>query len=139
MCVCNLQQSLEMASSEGPYYIGVDVGTSSVRAALISSSGMLINIATNPIKIYEPQLTYYEQSSEDIWLATCKVVRVCTISIYLHLSYCGICICSVCIIYVTPRIGMKLNPLFIILINICIVGQINVFLIHEVSHSPKIN
>ena len=60
----------------GPFFIGVDVGTRGVRAALVSANGKLISKATNPIKVYEPQTDYYEQSSDDIWLATCKVVRV---------------------------------------------------------------
>ena len=63
-------------SSDETYYIGVDVGTNSVRAALVSSTGKLVSTATNPIKVYEPQAEYYEQSSDNIWLAVCKVIRV---------------------------------------------------------------
>jgi len=65
-----------MASVIGPYFIGVDVGTSSVRAALVTSTGHLVCSASAAITIWEPEPTFYEQSSADIWQACCTVVRV---------------------------------------------------------------
>jgi len=62
-------------TSSSPYYVGVDVGTSSVRAALVDSAGKVISTSTHPIKIYEPQPDFYEQSSENIWMACCKTIR----------------------------------------------------------------
>ena len=59
------------------YYIGVDVGSGSARAALVSKSGHVIKQASKPIQIWEPQPDFYEQSSEDIWSACCTVVKVC--------------------------------------------------------------
>lgn len=58
------------------YYIGVDVGTSSARAALVSGSGHMITNATHSIHIFEPEEGFYEQSSDNIWHACCKVVQV---------------------------------------------------------------
>ncbi len=58
------------------YYIGVDVGTASVRAGLVDSRGTLVTTATQPIKIVEPQPDFYEQSTEDIWQSCCSVVKV---------------------------------------------------------------
>lgn len=58
------------------YYIGVDVGTSSVRAGLFRSNGTLIITKSHHIKINEPEPELYEQSSDDIWQATCTVVKV---------------------------------------------------------------
>ena len=58
------------------YYIGVDVGTASVRAGLVNSHGTLVTTATQPIKIMEPQPDFYEQSTEDIWQACCTAVKV---------------------------------------------------------------
>lgn len=59
------------------YFIGVDVGTGSVRAALVNKNGKIIKISTSPIKIWNPKPDYYEQSSDDIWTNVCKIVKVC--------------------------------------------------------------
>ena len=58
------------------YYIGVDVGTSGVRAALVSAGGDIISTASQIIQVLEPQPDFFEQSSDDIWAACCKVVKV---------------------------------------------------------------
>jgi len=60
------------------YYIGVDVGTSSVRAALVTTSGKLLCSATQSITIWESEADCYEQSSDEIWQACCTVIRVST-------------------------------------------------------------
>lgn len=57
----------------GCYYVGVDVGTGSVRAALVDQRGVLLAFAEQPIKKWEPQFNHHEQSSEDIW-AACSIV-----------------------------------------------------------------
>uniref|UniRef100_H3CQZ9 FGGY carbohydrate kinase domain-containing protein n=1 Tax=Tetraodon nigroviridis TaxID=99883 RepID=H3CQZ9_TETNG len=57
------------------YYVGVDVGTASVRAALVSSSGLLENVAQEPISIWEPHTDHYVQSSTQIWDKCCTVVK----------------------------------------------------------------
>lgn len=58
------------------YYVGVDVGTASVRAALVSSSGLLKSLAQEPISIWEPHTDHYVQSSTQIWEKCCTVVQV---------------------------------------------------------------
>uniref|UniRef100_A0A8D8YBZ2 FGGY carbohydrate kinase domain-containing protein n=1 Tax=Cacopsylla melanoneura TaxID=428564 RepID=A0A8D8YBZ2_9HEMI len=57
------------------YLLSVDVGTSSVRAALVSARGKVGPIAVSPIQVWSPQPHFYQQSSEDIWQSVCKVVR----------------------------------------------------------------
>uniref|UniRef100_A0A8C6FLC5 FGGY carbohydrate kinase domain-containing protein n=1 Tax=Moschus moschiferus TaxID=68415 RepID=A0A8C6FLC5_MOSMO len=61
------------------YYVGVDVGTGSVRAALVDQRGTLLAFADQPINQWGPQFNHHEQSSEDIWAACCvaskKVVQ----------------------------------------------------------------
>lgn len=57
------------------YYVGVDVGTGSVRAALVDQSGILLAFAEQPIQQWEPQFNHHEQSSEDIWAACCVVTK----------------------------------------------------------------
>lgn len=60
----------------GHYYVGIDVGTGSVRAALVDQRGVLLAFAEQPIKKWEPQFNHHEQSSEDIWAACCLVTKV---------------------------------------------------------------
>ncbi|KAM7046421.1 FGGY carbohydrate kinase domain-containing protein isoform 2-T3 [Acridotheres tristis] len=57
------------------YYVGVDVGSASVRAALVDAFGTVVAHAERPIQIWEPQPDHYEQSSADIWAACCSVTK----------------------------------------------------------------
>lgn len=57
------------------YFVGVDVGTGSARAALVSSKGKIIKLATCPLEIFHPAPNFYEQSSDNIWSAVCHVVK----------------------------------------------------------------
>lgn len=63
-------------SSSSNYYIGVDVGTSSVRAALVDGTGRIAEINVQTITIWSPTDDLYQQSSEDIWQACCRAVKV---------------------------------------------------------------
>ena len=56
-------------------YIGIDVGTGSVRAALVSDIGKILHTSVLPIKIHNPQQDFYEQSSTNIWGAVCHTVK----------------------------------------------------------------
>ncbi|ESO94473.1 hypothetical protein LOTGIDRAFT_206429 [Lottia gigantea] len=57
------------------YYIGVDVGSGSVRAAVISELGAIVSTATKELKIFQPQPDFFEQSSDDIWEAVVFSVK----------------------------------------------------------------
>lgn len=58
------------------YVIGIDVGTGSARAGLFDLSGQLICSAKQDIQIYSYESsTRYEQSSQNIWEAVCKVTQ----------------------------------------------------------------
>lgn len=57
------------------YFVGIDVGTGSVRAALITHEGKTINIANHPTDTYNPRQEFYEQSSNNIWDSVCRVVK----------------------------------------------------------------
>lgn len=57
------------------YYIGVDVGSESVRSALFDSHGHLISESKQTIQIWSPRAGYYEQSSDDIWSGVVKTVK----------------------------------------------------------------
>ncbi len=56
-------------------FIGIDVGSASVRAGIFSQSGERLAFSVRPIKQFHPRLNYVEQSSSDIWQATCAAVR----------------------------------------------------------------
>lgn len=60
------------------YFVGVDVGTSSARAALVTSDGKVLKQAVQNIRIWNPEHEHFEQSSDDIWNAVCQCVKVCT-------------------------------------------------------------
>ncbi|XP_023220769.1 FGGY carbohydrate kinase domain-containing protein-like [Centruroides sculpturatus] len=57
------------------YFIGIDVGTQSVRAGLVNENGVMINSASKPIKTWNPLPDHYEQSSDEIWSSCCDVVK----------------------------------------------------------------
>uniref|UniRef100_A0A3Q2QQN7 FGGY carbohydrate kinase domain containing n=1 Tax=Fundulus heteroclitus TaxID=8078 RepID=A0A3Q2QQN7_FUNHE len=57
------------------FYVGVDVGTASVRAALVTRDGLLKATAEKAISIWKPQPEHYVQSSTEIWQKCCTVVK----------------------------------------------------------------
>lgn len=58
------------------YFVGVDVGTGSVRAALVDSIGHVYKTHVKEIKTWNPKTDHYEQSSDDIWSSICECVQV---------------------------------------------------------------
>ncbi|XP_042231555.1 FGGY carbohydrate kinase domain-containing protein-like isoform X2 [Homarus americanus] len=63
------------------YYVGVDVGTSSVRAALVQQHGAILKIHTVPITVNNSNPDFYEQDSGEIWQAVCQSVKDVTCDI----------------------------------------------------------
>lgn len=60
----------------GVYFVGVDVGTGSARAALVDAHGRVQHMHVKTIETWNPLVDHYEQSSDDIWSAVCECVRV---------------------------------------------------------------
>lgn len=58
------------------YYIGIDVGTSSVRAALVDEKGVIAHTAEKNITVHNPRPLFHEQSSNEIWSCCCYVIKV---------------------------------------------------------------
>ena len=56
-------------------YLGIDVGTGSVRAGLFDGQGTGHGTASVDIKMWREQVDFVEQSSEDIWMAAGQAVR----------------------------------------------------------------
>ncbi|KAI8589019.1 putative carbohydrate kinase [Geranomyces variabilis] len=62
-------------SSVSSYYLGVDVGTSSARAAIVDAHGRILAAHVSPLDTNTPQPDYFEQSSQNIWQACCSAVQ----------------------------------------------------------------
>jgi FGGY-family pentulose kinase len=60
--------------TEPRYYLGIDVGTGSVRAAIFDADGTRAGMGVAPIQIFRPEEDFVEQSSDDIWAACGKAV-----------------------------------------------------------------
>ncbi|HTQ03327.1 MAG TPA: FGGY-family carbohydrate kinase [Polyangiaceae bacterium] len=56
-------------------YLGVDVGTGSVRAAVFDAAGQKAGQSVAEIRIWRPREDFAEQSSEDIWRAAGEAIR----------------------------------------------------------------
>lgn len=59
----------------GKYFLGVDVGSASVRAGLYSFSGERLGFATRPISQFHGKDGHVEQSSAEIWAHACEAIR----------------------------------------------------------------
>ena len=57
------------------FYIGVDVGTGSVRAALVTCDGHVTRVEVRDISRVSPSPGQYVQSSQEIWTAVCSCVQ----------------------------------------------------------------
>lgn len=61
-------------------FIGVDVGTGSVRVGAFDRLGGMRGQGQQAIRSWRPRPDFVEQSSEDIWRATAKAMRECLAS-----------------------------------------------------------
>lgn len=57
------------------HYLGIDVGTGSVRAAIFDHCGTRLGMGVHPITLHRPEADFVEQSSDEIWQAACKATR----------------------------------------------------------------
>ena len=57
------------------YYLGIDVGSASVRTGVYNAEGNRLAFATRPIKQFRPKPEFVEQSSTDIWDQICEATR----------------------------------------------------------------
>ncbi|HPT84214.1 MAG TPA: FGGY family carbohydrate kinase, partial [Limnochordia bacterium] len=57
------------------YLIGLDVGTSAVKALLLGSEGAVVGSHTVEYPLYSPQPGWSEQNPEDMWRASAEAVR----------------------------------------------------------------
>jgi ribulose kinase len=61
------------------YYVGVDVGTGSVRASILSKDGTVVASATRETKTWRDDQDHriFEQSTTDIWSAISNTIKTC--------------------------------------------------------------
>lgn len=62
-------------SAERRHFVAVDVGTASVRAGIVDTSGALLMRIEHPINVARHGAERGEYSSEEIWAACCAAVR----------------------------------------------------------------
>ncbi|TNH45387.1 FGGY-family carbohydrate kinase [Photorhabdus luminescens] len=60
---------------EQQYFIGVDVGSASVRTAVFDQHGKRHAFSARPIQQFHPKADFVEQSSTDIWTQVCATVK----------------------------------------------------------------
>ena len=63
------------------YYIGIDIGTSSVKALLIDEKGQVIKTAVPEYSFYTPKPLWAEANPQDWWEATKVAIMQLTESI----------------------------------------------------------
>ena len=65
--------------SQTPYYIGIDVGTGSVRAGLVKPDGTLVASFTEETTTWRDPDDHriFEQSTNNIWTGMCKCIKAC--------------------------------------------------------------
>ena len=61
---------------ESEYVIGIDVGTGSVRGALVDRFGKICKFVSETSTTWNPRADFYLQSSDEIWSNCCQVIRV---------------------------------------------------------------
>jgi ribulose kinase len=66
-----------MATTDEIYYIGVDVGTGSVRAALVKTDGTVVASSTRDILTFRDPQDYriFEQSTTNIWSGITNTIQ----------------------------------------------------------------
>ena len=57
------------------YYIGIDLGTSSVKTLLLNSNGKIVSSATREYPLYFPQKGWSEQNPEDWYNKTVEALK----------------------------------------------------------------
>lgn len=58
-------------------FLGIDLGTSSVKALLLDDSGQILNLATEAYALNSPQSGWAESHPQDWWDATCLAIKAC--------------------------------------------------------------
>ncbi|KDN47232.1 hypothetical protein RSAG8_03711, partial [Rhizoctonia solani AG-8 WAC10335] len=90
------------------YYLGVDVGTGSARAALVSRTGQVLTSSTQATTTWrsDTDARIFEQSTTEIWKQICTATRECLATAKVSPSdVAGIGFDATCSLAVTDRQG----------------------------------
>jgi ribulose kinase len=70
-------QALMTSLEDDNYYLGIDVGTGSARAALVKADGTVLASASQETKTWRDATDHhiFEQSTTDVWKSICTTVR----------------------------------------------------------------
>jgi len=63
-----------MPEAAGPYVLGIDAGTQSLRSAVFTVQGDLVGEATQALDTFYPKVSWAEQNPEGWWEAVCRTV-----------------------------------------------------------------
>ena len=64
----------KVPSAKNACFVGVDVGTRGARAGVFDRNGRTQATAKHPIELWEPEVDFAEQSSENIWQACVQAI-----------------------------------------------------------------
>ncbi|MBK5074767.1 FGGY-family carbohydrate kinase [Budviciaceae bacterium CWB-B4] len=92
------------------FFIGVDVGSASVRAGVFTSQGERLAFSVRAIQQFHPRANVVEQSSADIWQQVCVVVKeaVELSQVDIH-SICSIGFDATCSLVAVARDGLSVS------------------------------
>ncbi|UZJ51157.1 hypothetical protein CBS101457_000477 [Exobasidium rhododendri] len=97
------------AQHSGPYFVGVDVGTGSARAAIVTADGTILAESTHATKTYrqDSDSRIFEQSTKDIWSQISSAVQDVLRESKIDKAYIkGIGFDATCSLAVTNREGV---------------------------------
>ena len=79
------------------YLLGVDVGTSSIKVAIIDENAQVLGLSSSSYRLITPNQDYAQIDTEDMWRAFLKCVRLLQDGKNIDLSrVAGISISSLC-------------------------------------------
>lgn len=71
------------------YLLGLDIGTSAVKALLLKSSGQVVGSVNVEYPLYSPRPGWSEQNPEDMWQATVEAIRNVLVKFNVSGEYIG--------------------------------------------------
>jgi len=77
---------MKMSSKKSQHVIGIDVGTTTVRALVYNEKGEVVAQASSNIEAVIPNQGWYEIDPDNLWEKVCHVIRECISSTGLNAS-----------------------------------------------------
>jgi FGGY-family pentulose kinase len=112
----NLKEGSEMSESHrgngGPYLLGIDMGTESVRAGVFNAGGRQLALAATPYRLLHPRPGWAEQDPAEWWAALVRSVRAALAQAQVGPdAIAGISYdCTTCTVVALDAAGQHLRP-----------------------------